>query len=738
MTTAHAKLPGQGAAHKHAQKNPATEWLLCHGDAVPLLPGIAPTGKKGDRLTSPADIQSDSADLSKVDLSVFNGNVEMRRADQWMFADTLSYRHSQDTWQAIGAIKYQDSTVRVNADRAEGDAGKNITTIDTVTHPIVYQLRNVRGNGKSSHGEVVGDQETFTDATYSTCDPDDRKWEIHGDRIEMNGETNVGTAHDATVRIGNVPVLYMPYLSFPLDNQRKSGFLIPNIGFSSHNGFLFAQPYYFNLAPNYDATLTARLFGYRGLMLDGEFRYLTQSSHGTVDATWLPDDRVAGSDRGSLAISSATTFSPHWYSTLTVNRVSDANFLGDFSNQGYGSTISFLESQGGIYGRGRYWNAGAFLQTWQIAEPLLGKSSEPFQRLPDLYFRWKQPFANHLELGLKSEATRFVQPVRNGGSRLDLYPYLSLPFEHAAWYVRPEVGYRYTTYNLDAPVKPGGDASPTRGVPILDLDAGAYFDRDTSLFGHAFVNTLEPRLFYLRVPYRDQSAIPVFDSQPFTFSFDQLFRTNSFTGADRQSDANQLTAAVTTRLLDAQNGREWFNASAGQIHYFNPPQVRLPSAPFANLSGSDYVLDANLNLDDHWTVNGSYLYDADHNRTDLGSVRLQYQFGLNGVVNAAYRYRPGLVQQADISFSYPLNDRWRLLGRWDYSLLKPRATVEALAGVEWGDCCMAVRVLARDYIRDVAGDKGRAFFIEIELKGLGSFGKDTEQLLDRDILGYSR
>ena len=354
-----------------------------------------------------------------------------------------------------------------------------------------------------------------------------------------------------------------------------------------------------------------------------------------------------------------------------------------------------------------------------------------------MYFRWQQPIADHVELGVKSEAVKFTQIVNPGATRVDLYPYIALPFEQAAWYVRPELGYRYTSWNLDQPVVAGGERNPTRSVPILDLDAGMYFERDTDWFGHSFVQTLEPRLYYLRVPYREQSDIPIFDTQQFTFGYAQLFRTNSFTGADRQTDANQLTAALTTRLLDSADGREWWTASIGQIHYFTPPRVTLPGQAFVDRSGSDYVIDTDLNLDDRWTIGGSYQYSPHDHRTDLGSLRGQYRFGQGGVVNAAYRYRPGLVEQADFSFVYPINASWRLLGRWDYSL-KDSTTLEALGGVEWQDCCMAVRVVGRDYIRNLQGEKNFALFIEVELKGLGSLGRNSSDLLDRDILGYTR
>ena len=303
--------------------------------------------------------------------------------------------------------------------------------------------------------------------------------------------------------------------------------------------------------------------------------------------------------------------------------------------------------------------------------------------------------------------------------------------------MRPELGYRYTAYNLDHGVSPTGSTSPTRGTPIFNIDAGAYFERNTTFFGKSFINTLEPRLYYLRVPYRDQGGIPIFDTQDYTFSYQQLFRTNRFTGADRQGDANQLTGAITTRLLDAGDGREWFSASIGQIHYFDPPRVLLPGETFVNRSSSAYVVDANLAIDDRWSVGGSWQWDPKFNRTDLGAVRAQYRIPGDGVINAAYRYRPGLVEQADFSFEYPLSPNWRLLGRWNYSFLD-RSTLEALAGVEWQNCCMAVRVLGRDYVHNVTGQKDLALYFEIELKGLGSFGRETDKLLDRAILGYTR
>ncbi|MBS0456352.1 MAG: LPS assembly protein LptD [Proteobacteria bacterium] len=737
--TAYAKPAANGAPRKDPTlKHPADEFVLCRGNAVPEFPGIAPIGKASERPTAPADVQADLADLSKVGISVFDGHVEIRHADQWTFADHVSYDHDHDTWQALGNVKYQDNTVRLTADRADGDRGKDITTLSTQSQRIQYQLRNTRGNGQGDHGKVEGDQESFWDATWSTCDPQDRKWEIHADQVDMDRTTNVGTAHGATVKIGNVPVLYLPWMSFSLDNERKSGLLTPSFGMSERSGFMLSVPYYFNLAPNYDATLTGRYFGDRGLMLDGQFRYITAShGQGIINATWLPDDRQVHRDRGSLDIQTVTSFTPQFYALTDIHHVSDPGYLQDFSEQPFANAIGLLSSTAGVYGRGRYWTAGLYVQDWQITDPNLTKALEPFRRTPDLWFRWNQPFGEHLELGVRSEAVRFEHDELPGGSRTDFYPYVATPFSSAAWYVRPELGYRYTRYQLEQPVAPGDSTSPSRGMPIASVDAGAFFERDANLFGHAFINTLEPRLYYLYVPYRNQDDLPVFDTQQYSFAWDQLFRTNTFAGADRQTNANQLTAAITTRLLDASDGHEWFNASIGQIRYFQPPRVLLPGDPYAALGRSDLAVNANLALDDHWTMGAEYLYDPHSGRSDLFGVRAQYHFGHGGIVSVGYRYRPDLIRQSDVSFIYPLNENWRLLGRWNYSLLD-HSTLEGLAGVEWQDCCMAVRALARRYIHDTSGDKDTAIFLEIELKGLGSLGRDTGTLLERDILGYSR
>ncbi|MDN5924676.1 MAG: LPS assembly protein LptD, partial [Xanthomonadales bacterium] len=297
-------------------------------------------------------------------------------------------------------------------------------------------------------------------------------------------------------------------------------------------------------------------------------------------------------------------------------------------------------------------------------------------------------------------------------------------------HVRPQIGYRYTAYDLDR----DHDAKPTRAMPIASIDAGLTFERPLSLFGNSYTQTLEPRAFYLRAPYRDQSDLPIFDTNTQTFDFWQLFSTNRFSGADRQMNANNLTLALTSRLLD-DSGSEKLSASFGQIRYFDPQRVHLPGHPVTDYNGSAYIAQFSTALSANWHLNAAQQWNPNSDHTDLSTVGVQRRLADDGVINFSYRYRRDFLEQFDISSAYPLNDRWRLLGRWNMSL-RDKRTLEAFAGFEYDSCCVAVRLLARHYVRNTEGEIGNGIMFEIELKGLGSLGQTTEGFLHHAILGF--
>ena len=375
---------------------------------------------------------------------------------------------------------------------------------------------------------------------------------------------------------------------------------------------------------------------------------------------------------------------------------------------------------------------------YQLADYTLSDLVLPHDRLPRAYASWEQPFADWLRLGVDAEAVRFHHPDKAGGSRIDLKPFVSMPLQGASWFATPKLSWRHTSYRLDEPLAAtaGGD-SPQRSLPIASLDAGLFFERDADIRGEDYLQTLEPRLFYLRVPYRDQAGLPLFDTRPMTFSWGQLFRDNRYTGADRQTDANQLTLAVSTRLLRQSDGREKLSASLGQIRYFDESRVTVPGEVAVERGKSAWVADATYAINDRWSLGASYQWDPKFRRKDLASVRTRYLLGDEGIVNLGYRYRRNLLEQVDFNFLYPLTPAWSMVGRYYYSL-RDRQLLEGIAGLQWDSCCMAVRLVGRRYLRNREGELNNSIQLEIELKGLGSAGPDTESRLRRAILGYYR
>ena len=793
-------------------------WGLCPLiDAVPSFDDApTPTGTAEQRAEQPTDIDGGTLQRAGTDENiVVQDNVRLSRGDQFLGTDKLSYNQESGKYTAEGHVRYQDSSMRLVAERAEGDQNADQHRIDDVE----YQLTARRGNGGAERIELNGPKGALHGSTYSTCAPNQRSWELRAHRIDIDTAEGMGVARNATLRIGKVPVLYVPWFVFPVDDRRRTGLLYPNIGLSGKNGFDWRQPIYLNLAPNYDATLYPRYMSKRGLAMGGEFRWLYGSGSGEVSGNWMPKDDLASNDpgrytdyrrdppgpfqiprdrlpeknRGEFALKTTHRLDGTWYAGANLAWVSDKYYLQDFSNSLYGQSAISLRSEIGLYGRGRYWDASLIADHNQLADFTLQENSLAYDRLPRATFHWAQPFGKWIETGVDTEAVRFQHedvkftpgdpnaPVglrrdMPGGSRFDIKPYVSFPLEGASWFIRPKLAWRYTAYELErglaqqmaeqqaaafvaanptvpntpALVRSFYDKSPTRSLPITSIDAGMYFDRETEIRGDHYLHTLEPRVFYLRAPYRDQAGMPLFDTNPMSFSWGSLFRDNRYTGADRQTDANQLTTALTTRLISQDDGRERLAASIGQIQYFDDIRVVAGAETPIKQGKSAWVADVSVSPSDRWTINATYQWDPKLRSEDLASLRARYLFGNNGVVNFGYRYRRDLsvsptapkdrrdlFEQADFSFLYPINDNWSVVGRYYYSIKDKRA-LEQIAGVQWESCCLAVRLIARRYQRNRSEDLNSSLQVEFELKGLGSAGQNTERVLRRAILGYNR
>lgn len=695
------------------------------------VPGL-PT--EGNRAATPAQVEGD--EFSSPDSNVFHlsGNTSLQRLDQLLRADDLTYDADTTHYDAEGHVRYQDSGMLFSANNMKGTTDPEYGVADNVQ----YQLLSSRGNGTATQAIMLDQNHSkFHWVTYSTCDLDNRVWEIRAKTMTMDEDKGRGVARDVTMRLKGVPFLWLPYLSFPIDNQRQSGFLYPSFGKRGRAGFMVSIPYYWNIAPNYDATFTPVWYADRGGMLDSQFRWLTTTSKGEIDLDYMPHDKTADRNRGYLTLYNQTALPLNLQWTTSIAHATDKAWFQDFGQNLTTSTITLLGSSSYVTSTGDWWNAGAGIDWYQIATPGLSDSAAPYRRMPNVYFNASRPIGGPggPEWGIYSNVVRFEKPDAPGGDRFDMYPFLAWPLQGAAWFLRPEVGVRYTAYNLEQPVATGGPTHPTRTTPIFDVDAGLVFERDVHLFGSDYTQTLEPRVYYLRVPYRNQNDLPLFDTQPLTFDFWQLFTTNSYSGGDRQMNANDLSLALTTRFLD-QDGVEKLSASIGQIRYFDPQKVTLyPGGKAVDYSGSNYVANLTVALSDNWRLTGSQQWNPNTHETDVSTVGLQRRLWGDGIVNFDYRYRRGLLEQADVAAEIPIGAAWKLVGGYTYSLVTKQA-IDAFAGLEWDSCCTAVRILSRHYVYDYQGDSDNAIMFEIQFKGVGSYGQKAGNFLRNAILGY--
>ncbi len=702
---------------------PATYWRCLPGDDG--QPHCEPQTTE-QRDLAPVLLSAEQVEGVDQNHYILRGDAIAERADQQLRADMLSYRVDVETLRAEGSVRYQDQQMALQASQAEARLGADETDLEQAR----FQLREGTANGEALSVRRHAQQTDMTGVIFSSCDPADRSWAIEASKLTLDHEEGIGTARDFKLRLGQVPVFYLPYAQFPIDERRKSGFLAPAIGYNNVEGLDLSLPYYFNLAPNYDATLTPRLVTQRGLLLGGEGRYLDWRQHGEYYAAVLPSDRIEDRDRWRYRFRHFLSLGPTWSFHADAQRVSDDRYFEDFGDSLANSAQSVLGSQMALSGRGLDWQAGVLLEDFQLIDPSQPDQIDPYRRLPRIYYdgRFRHPAG--WRYGVAADLSYFDRAEGVTGSRLDLWPYLGWRGERPWGFVEPRLAYRYTHYDLDS-----GRGDPSRALPVASLDAGLIFERPLNWGDRPMRQTLEPRAFYLYVPERDQSELPIFDSARLDFSYAQLFRYNRFTGADRMSDANQLTLGVTSRFIDDNTGAERASVSIGQVRYFDPPEVELPDIQPVNRSGSVLVSEISYSPTDRWRLSLAQQWDPEFEKTRLNSLRATYQFGAGGIASARYLYRSGEIEQLDIGGVIPLNERWKLIGRFNYSLRDNRS-FETLAGFEYRDCCYAVRLISRRYLRSAGFDRQSGIYLELELTGLGRLGRKTGDLLERAILGY--
>ncbi|MFO7763714.1 MAG: LPS assembly protein LptD [Wenzhouxiangellaceae bacterium] len=703
------------------------------GESQPPARQCQPPGTIPDRgvlersANLPMDIRADDMSAPGGDAPMrFTEDVALNYGDQNLITDELIYHPETGEVVVPGWLEYSDALVRMRASSARYNTEDSTGQFEQVR----YYIAGAAGAGNAGLVRMTDESHARVQRfDFTTCDVEDPDWQLKAGDVKLDFDQGVGTARNARLEFKGVPILYSPWLSFPLNDERKSGFLYPQIGSSSDNGLDLSVPYYWNIAPNKDATFTPRIIGERGFMLGSEYRFLTRRQRGIFNFDYLPDDDKDDGhdnrDRWLGRIRYQARLAPRWTTRLNFNRVSDEDYFLDLGNDLDSSSIQFLRSDFSINGRGRFWQLQTTFDTFQVLDRGVREDREPYDRLPRVEFDGDWPLPAGLSLGLDSEAVYFNRSEGVTGLRLDAMPELGLRMVRPGWFFEPAVGLRTTAYSLED--SETGDDDPSRVQPVVSMDSGLVFERRTD---SGRLQTLEPRLFYLYVPGREQDDLPVFDTRELTFSFAQLFQTNRFSGADRQTDANQVTLALTSRLLDDDNGRSIVDASVGQIVFLDDPSVGLPDEPAQDRSVSASVAALNWRPTDRFLVNAGLQWDPEDNETDVASFGLRWQGHDARQVQVGYRFRRSSVDQIDIRGRYPVTDKLNLISRVDFSF-RDSTALELLGGIEYESCCWAIRASLRRYIRDRESEKRTAFFIELHLKGLGSLGQRPYNLFTR-------
>ena len=714
-------------------------WDYCGPRPARLGPAkpLAPPGKD-----QPVHISADDAEYDRAtEQIVLSGGIQVEQGTRQLRADAMTYDLASEALEAQGNTYLAQPGVRIIADRG----ALSLKTDQGSLWDLHYRFTGAsNARGEAARADLLSPSlSRYEDISYTTCPPGRTPWSLQASRLEVDQTEGRAVARHAKLRLGKVPVLYSPYLSFPIDDRRKSGFLVPSVANSDERGLDITAPYYWNIAPNLDATLAPRYMSRRGAMLGAEVRFLTPIQSGEVFGEILPNDALYDGDgpRGAYQVQHKGRYSPRLTSDLFISGVSDDSYLEDFGNRLEVTSVRNLERRGDLFYSGQGWSLLTRVQDFQTVDRRIPAASRPYGRLPQLLLNLapRRP-GGGFELGLNGEYTYFDHSDNVHGQRLALLPSVSWPLRRPYGYLIPRLNLYHASYLLRDEA-PGTSAEPSLTVPSLNLDAKLIFERSTDWFRSGALQTLEPRIFYLYTPYEDQDENPVFDTAQLTFSFGSLFRPNRFTGRDRIGDANQLTLGLTSRTIDDDSGAELFRASLGQIYYFANRRVQLVGAPDEE-SSSALVAELSARIGPQWSARAGVQWDPNQSdeRWQKRGVELHYETPKRHLVNLAYRNDLGTTpatryEDTDLSVRWPVTPQLELVGRWFYSWLFDE-TLDAFGGLEYGECCWRVRLLGRHFKNGPDEAGSNSVMVQVELVGLGALGHQIDKFLERGIYGY--
>jgi len=727
----------------------------------------APAGKPAG--VGPINITADQATLGVDGNATLKGNVEATQGDRRIRANHIEYDSKNGSMRSDGHIEFEDPLVHVT-----GASGSYSAVAGAQFRDAQFALRQRSARGSAQDLALTPEGEIrLKGVAFTTCPLHDDSWYVRANKIVLDTNDKIGSGRDARVDFMGVPIMYLPWLSFPLSNERKSGFLFPSIGNTSINGVQLSVPYYWNIAPNADFTFQPIYYSKAGIDLGGDFRQMTENQRGELDWNYLPYDRQYGASRSRVQLNELADLPYDWRLNVSAANVSDRRYFEDFSNGPEGASTAFLERRGTLSYRSEHWSVDVEGQQYQTIDYTLPETERPYARVPHLAADAGYALGPNgvLRYGFYSELVNFqhveTPEAVTTGWRGDFMPMASLDVTGPGYFVRPAFAWRGTQYELDN-LGPGQEKrSPSRTLPITSLDSGLLLERPAGSHDQRRI-TLEPRVLYLDVPYRAQDQLPVFDTAvPDLINPVQLYRTNRYVGADRVSDANQVSLGLTSRLLDAQSGRQFIAATIGQIYYFEIPRVTLPGEAPITYGRSNFVAQLSLAAFEDWSADAGVQWDPENRRSERSMVNVQYKPAPNMLINLAYRYErfttttvlvpetgnsgevlvPTPVQQGydqvEFSTAFPIKHSWEVFGKEVYSLRDPQQphgqSLETFLGFEYRACCWRVRLGGRRYVNSHDPNAGptTGVWLQLELAGLAGVGSASDNFLREEIRGYT-
>lgn len=674
------------------------------------------------------------------------GNAELRRDGGVVKGDKLTYDQDTDEAHATGNVRLSKSgTLAVGPEakmRVEANEGYMLSPD--------YYFQQTGGTGSAERIDFLDpDRSTLKKATYTTCSPDNADWYFSARKLDIDSDREVGVAYGGVLNFFGVPIAGAPAFSFPLNNERRSGVLPPLFGYGSNSGADLTVPYYFNLAPNRDLTLYPRILSSRGVQLGGDFRYIGDGYSGRIRAEFLPDDKKAGRDRWAYAIQHSQVIVPGMTAYVNVSKVSDDKYPDDLTRSVSQSTLRQYTQEGGVSYSWQNWTFLARVQKFQTLLP-----SEPsYEREPQINARYTRYDLGGFDIALDTDYTRFKIPLTSTGfqqpegSRAYFNPSISYPIVRSGWYVTPKLIFNAAQYNMDAGTNTTGASNTlSRAIPTVSLDSGMTFERDapgiSRLFGVNYTQTLEPRLFYVYTPFRDQSQFPLFDTVQSDFSYGQIFTENPFSGNDRIADNNKLTAGLTTRLIEADTGVERFRGTIAQRIDFTGQRVQIGGTlNDTKPTYSDLLAATTIQLFRGYYLDAGIQWNPDENRVNYSNVAFQWRPESRKLLNVGYRYRRPTsvtdntaIDQFEVSGQWPITQRVYGIGRVAYDQ-SAKQLVDGLAGFEYTADCWVGRFVYQRFRNTSNGYTGRVF-LQVEFRGLSKIGSNPLDMLRLNVPGY--